>query len=86
MAEFVAHMNPLAVLRAEDVMQAGAQAITGPAVRATTPLREVMQTLQQAGDAAIAVQDEAGRPLGHITRADVLAGLLDPRGAAHRGG
>lgn len=85
-AEFVAHMNPLAVLRAEDVMQAGAQAMTGPAVRASTPLREVMQALQQAGDAAIGVQDETGRPLGHITRADVLAGLLDPRGTAHREG
>ena len=45
---------------------------------------EVMQALQQAGDTAIGVQDEAGRTLGHITRADVLAGLLDPRGAAHR--
>ncbi|MDP5348070.1 MAG: choline ABC transporter ATP-binding protein, partial [Paracoccaceae bacterium] len=79
-AEFVAHMNPLAVLRAEDVMQPGAPAGNGPVVRPSTPLREVMQALQQAGDTAIGVQDEAGRMLGHITRADVLAGLLDPRG------
>ena len=79
-AEFVAHMNPLAVLRAEDVMQPGAPAGNGPVVRPSTPLREVMQALQQAGDTAIGVQDEAGHMLGHITRADVLAGLLDPRG------
>lgn len=83
-AEFVAHMNPLAVLRAEDVMQPSAQGLAGPTLLPSTPLRDVMQALQQAGDAPLGVVDARGHPLGRITRADVLAGLLDPRATSHR--
>ncbi|MEH6749091.1 MAG: choline ABC transporter ATP-binding protein [Paracoccaceae bacterium] len=79
-AEFVAHMNPLGVLTAEDVMHPLQGTETGPAIRQKAPLRDVMLALQAAGDATLIVQDAQGRPLGRITSAAVLDGLLDPRG------
>jgi glycine betaine/proline transport system ATP-binding protein len=81
-AEFVAHMNPLGVLTAADVMQTAGAAGNGPRIAANAALREVMQGLQQATDAGLTVVDAAGQPLGRITREDVLAGLLDPRATA----
>ena len=81
-AEFVAHMNPLGVLTAEDVMHPLQGTETGPAIRQKAPLRDVMLALQAAGDATLIVQDAQGRPLGRITSAAVLDGLLDPRGTA----
>lgn len=81
-AEFVAHMNPLGVLTAEDVMHPLQGTETGPAIRQRAPLRDVMLALQAAGDATLIVQDAQGRPLGRITSAAVLDGLLDPRGTA----
>lgn len=83
-AEFVAHMNPLGVLRAEDVMQPLHAGEGGPAIAAHAPLDAVMQALQQQGNAVLIVRDGADRPLGRITSSDVLAGLLNPRGAASR--
>lgn len=83
-AEFVAHMNPLGVLRAEDVMQPLHAGEDGPAIAAHAPLHAVMQALQQQGNAVLIVRDGADRPLGRITSSDVLAGLLNPRGAASR--
>ncbi|MFV0386425.1 choline ABC transporter ATP-binding protein [Paracoccus sp. (in: a-proteobacteria)] len=70
-ADFVAHMNPLGVLRAADVAVPG-QA-PGQPVPADMPVREVMGLL--AGTEALPV---AGG--GRITRDAVLARLLDPRG------
>ena len=81
-AEFVAHMNPLGVLTAEDVMHPLQAGDTGPAIARKAPLRDVMLALRMAGDAALIVQDDQGMPLGRITSAHVLDGLLDPRGAA----
>jgi glycine betaine/proline transport system ATP-binding protein len=81
-AEFVAHMNPLGVLTAEDMMHPLQGTETGPAIRQKAPLRDVMLALQAAGDATLIVQDAQGRPLGRITSAAVLDGLLDPRGTA----
>ena len=81
-AEFVAHMNPLGVLTAEDVMHPLQGTETGPAIRQKAPLRDVMLALQAAGDATLIVQDAQGRTLGRITSAAVLDGLLDPRGTA----
>lgn len=77
-ADFVAHMNPLAVLTARDVMVAGAG--TGPAVDAGTPVRQVMAMLGE-GAADLTVTD-AGTPCGVIRGAEVMARLVDPRGRA----
>ncbi|MFU8866032.1 MAG: choline ABC transporter ATP-binding protein [Rhodobacterales bacterium] len=83
-AEFVAHMNPLGVLRAEDVMQPLHAGEGGTAIAAHAPLHAVMQALQAQGAAVLIVRDAADRPLGRITNSDVLAGLLHPRGATAR--
>jgi glycine betaine/proline transport system ATP-binding protein len=75
-ADFVAHMNPLGVLRARDVME---QASTVPDV--TVPpdmsIQKVME-LARSGSAPIGVT-ENGKLLGQITRSGILAKLLDPR-------
>jgi glycine betaine/proline transport system ATP-binding protein len=84
-AEFVAHMNPLAVLTAADIMaplQGGDS--RGPTIAATAPLRAVMLALRATG--RLIVQDAQGSPLGQLTGAEVMAGLLDPRGAARGDG
>ena len=77
-ADFVAHMNPLGVLTARDVMQPGA-GTEGASVAAETPVKEVMEALRQ-GAAALSVT-EAGRQIGTIRSADVIGKLLNPRGA-----
>lgn len=83
-AEFVAHMNPLGVLTAADVMQPVTSASHGLRIAAGAGLRAVMQGLQQADEAGLTVTDAAGQAVGRITRADVLAGLLDPRATASK--
>lgn len=77
-ADFVAHMNPLGVLTARDVMAKGATA-AGRAIDAETPVRAVMEMLRDgATDLTVT---EAGQPVGAIRAADVMARLIDPRGA-----
>ncbi|MBO6637737.1 MAG: choline ABC transporter ATP-binding protein [Roseitalea sp.] len=75
-ADFVAHMNPLGVLCARDIM-----APPGDPVRETVvaemSVRDVMEKLRAAE--AVAVTD-GGETVGRISRADVMAKLLDPRG------
>ena len=68
--EFVAHMNPMAVLTAADLAEPGDAA--GVALRPDLPAREVMAAL--VGVDALPV---AG--LGRVTRAGVLARLVEPR-------
>ena len=70
-ADFVAHMNPIPVLTAEDLAEPGEAA--GAALPRTLPAREVMAALQRAE----ALPIEGG---GRVTRAGVLARLVDPRG------
>ncbi len=75
-ADFVAHMNPLGVLCARDVMEpvAGTPRETvGP----DTDIREVMEKVGQTG-APVGVE-ENGRIVGQVTKDRVLAKLLDPR-------
>ena len=74
-ADFVAHMNPLAVLTARDAVQPGTA--PGAPVAADTPIRDVMQAL--GASAALPVTDK-GAAIGQITREGVLARLLNPRG------
>jgi glycine betaine/proline transport system ATP-binding protein len=76
-AEFVAHMNPLGVLTARDVMAAGAGA-GGGAVDAETPVKTLMEMLQ--GGASDVTVTEKGQAIGHVKATDVLAKLLNPRG------
>ncbi|MEZ5796234.1 MAG: choline ABC transporter ATP-binding protein [Paracoccaceae bacterium] len=76
-ADFVAHMNPLGVLTARDVLVAG-DAPADREIAADTPVKEVMEALRQ-GATALAVT-EAGQRLGTIRSTDVLARLLNPRG------
>jgi glycine betaine/proline transport system ATP-binding protein len=75
-ADFVAHMNPLGVLTARDVMQPGQAG--GAPLAPETPVRAVMARLLEA-EGAVPVA-EAGRMLGVVTRAGVLGKLLNPRG------
>jgi glycine betaine/proline transport system ATP-binding protein len=76
-ADFVAHMNPLGVLTARDVMAAGPSS-AGHAIDAETPVRTVMELLRD-GATELAVTDR-GQPIGTIRSADVMAKLINPRG------
>jgi glycine betaine/proline transport system ATP-binding protein len=76
-AEFVAEMNPLRVLCARDVMEAGPAPPTHP-VAPDADVRSVMDLLRRHDTAVAVVED--GRHLGRITKDAVLAKLLDPRG------
>jgi glycine betaine/proline transport system ATP-binding protein len=76
-ADFVAHMNPLGVLRAADVMAAGGAVPAGARpVPATMPLAEVIRALS-GGAEALAVTDAAGAPLGVIRSVDVVSSLAN---------
>jgi glycine betaine/proline transport system ATP-binding protein len=76
-AEFVAHMNPLSVLTARDVMVPGHQGQVS--VDAETPVRQVMEMIRD-GAADIAVTDN-GKPCGTINGPEVMAKLINPRGS-----
>jgi glycine betaine/proline transport system ATP-binding protein len=78
-ADFVAHMNPLGVLTAGDVMSRDTVS-ADRSVDTETPVKQVMQMLRDGVD-TLAVT-EAGRQIGSIRATDLLAKLLDPRGAA----
>ena len=80
-ADFVAHMNPLSVLTARDVMQKGSG--SGVAVDVETPVKAVMEMLRD-GATELSVT-EAGQPVGLIRAADVMARLIDPRGTIAQG-
>lgn len=78
-ADFVAHMNPMGVLTARDVM-AAPEAGEAPDIGPDAPVREVMERLR-SGATVLAVT-EGGNRLGMIRSQDVLVRLLDPRGLA----
>lgn len=75
-ADFVAHMNPLGVLCARDVMEA---AVETPAqtVGPDELIQAVMERVTASGNPVGVVED--GVLLGQITKDTVLAKLLDPR-------
>jgi len=76
-ADFVAHMNPLGVLCARDVMEP-AHGTPDATVPADATIQAVMEAMQ-GHDAAVGVVED-GALLGQITRNRILAKLLDPRG------
>lgn len=75
-ADFVAHMNPLGVLCARDVMGPPGEGATDM-VGADMSVRDVMEKLRAVEAVAVTDGDEV---VGRISRADVMAKLLDPRG------
>lgn len=75
-ADFVAHMNPLGVLTARDVME-DVDGMPTQTVNATDTVERVMRAITDQ-DAPFAVMDE-GQVIGQVSRASVLRGLLDPR-------
>ncbi|WP_420022891.1 choline ABC transporter ATP-binding protein [Cereibacter azotoformans] len=76
-ADFVAHMNPLGVLTARDVMEAGPSA-AGQSVGADATVRTVMEKLRDGAN-ELAVT-EGGSVIGTIRPASVMGRLIDPRG------
>ncbi|NBE06241.1 choline ABC transporter ATP-binding protein [Paragemmobacter ruber] len=75
-ADFVAHMNPMAVLTARDVMESGT--CTGPSVDCELPVKTVMTMLSE-GATELQVT-EGGHPIGMIRAPALMARLIDPRG------
>ncbi|MFK5977291.1 MAG: choline ABC transporter ATP-binding protein [Rhizobiaceae bacterium] len=80
-ADFVAHMNPLAVLRAEDAMHSISKRRKGDkyalTTGRTTSLRDVM-AMQLESDMSVYVEDQAGI-CGVIEAADIHRALLRNR-------
>jgi glycine betaine/proline transport system ATP-binding protein len=77
-ADFVAHMNPLGVLTARDVMEAGEASANARALDAETPVKHIMDLMAQG--VAELVVTENGRNLGMIRTAGLMAKLINPRG------
>ncbi|MFC3088242.1 choline ABC transporter ATP-binding protein [Tabrizicola soli] len=77
-ADFVAHMNPLGVLTARDVMEPGAPGATAPELPAETPVKDIME-LMSKGVGELVVT-EHGRNLGLVRTASLMAKLINPRG------
>jgi glycine betaine/proline transport system ATP-binding protein len=76
-ADFVAHMNPLSVLKAADIMAPFTGEDGAPEVTADTPVKAVMERLTSA---KVVTVTDAGRPVGRITQDGVLHRLLNPKG------
>jgi glycine betaine/proline transport system ATP-binding protein len=76
-ADFVAHMNPLAVLTAGDVMRPGKPASSGkPAAAAAKPdtrLSEIIQAIARNSGSVGVVEN--GAVIGEITSDDVIAAI-----------
>lgn len=68
-AEFVAHMNPLGVLTARDVMTGGTA--EGPAIDVETPVQAIIDRIDGTGLQVT----ENGKPVGVVTQASLLARL-----------
>jgi glycine betaine/proline transport system ATP-binding protein len=75
-AEFVAHMNPLAVLTALDVMEQG-ETTAAAAVDAELPVKQVMALLAKGVDQLAVTHD--GQRIGLIRPSSLMARLINPR-------
>jgi glycine betaine/proline transport system ATP-binding protein len=76
-ADFVAHMNPLGVLRASDVMTPGSVE-HGITVTPDTPIKEIMTTLQDSGHPVSVLEN--GAVIGEVTAQSVVNRLAAPNG------
>lgn len=77
-AEFVAHMNPLGVLCARDVVGDGAVKEQDYQVKSDATIQEVMQHIETGKETLNVVH--GGEIIGQVTSASVMKKLLDPRG------
>lgn len=77
-ADFVAHMNPLGVLRARDVMEPTAGQ-PDRSIDADTDIREVIEGFGDS-NTPVGVTDN-GALIGQVTKDRVLLKLVDPMGA-----
>ncbi len=77
-ADFVAHMNPLGVLCARDVMIPPSGAAAGDPVGPDTLIRDVIDRVRTTGRPVAVAED--GQLLGEVTKDSVLDKLIDPRG------
>ncbi|WP_375255342.1 choline ABC transporter ATP-binding protein [Yoonia sp.] len=68
-ADFVAHMNPLGVLTARDVMTQGTT--DGPAIDVETPVQDIMHDI----DSTSLQVTENGKPVGIVTQSSLIARL-----------
>jgi glycine betaine/proline transport system ATP-binding protein len=79
-ADFVAHMNPLGVLRAADAaVPPPRPAPAGLTLPADTPLRLAMETLVKAKGPVLLT--EGGRVTGMLTESSAIRALVAPRGS-----
>ncbi len=76
-ADFVAHMNPLSVLTARDVMEPG-ETGASLSVDCETPVKAVMEAMRD-GAAEIAVTENGAR-IGVLRAGYVMGRLINPRG------
>lgn len=75
-SDFVAHMNPLGVLCARDVVEP----VNGTPDITVSPDTDIREVMNQIGDTTKAVGVEVdGKLVGQITKDRILAKLLDPR-------
>ncbi|HBD91478.1 MAG TPA: choline ABC transporter ATP-binding protein [Gemmobacter sp.] len=77
-ADFVAHMNPLSVLTARDVMRPGPSSASAQVIAAEVPVKTVMEMMRDGVEELAVI--EAGAAIGTIRAADVMARLINPRG------
>ena len=76
-ADFVAHMNPLGVLTARDVMQHTAGTMPEHSMQPDASVRAVMARIRDTGWPVSIV--DGGKMVGEVTSDMVLRKLLDPR-------
>ncbi len=76
-AEFVAHMNPLGVLCARDVMTGDPVDNSAKSVESEAYIQEVMQHIENGAESVNVTHE--GEIIGQITSASVMKKLLDPR-------
>lgn len=77
-ADFVAHMNPLGVLTARDVMAPGEAGAEARAAAPQTAVKDIMQMMAEGVDEIAVI--EGGKAVGVIRSAGLMAKLIDPRG------
>ncbi|MBL9050455.1 MAG: choline ABC transporter ATP-binding protein [Tabrizicola sp.] len=77
-ADFVAHMNPLGVLTARDVMEKGEAGPTARELPAETPVKDIMDMMSKGVSEMVVTEN--GRNLGLVRTASLMAKLINPRG------
>ncbi|CAN1513924.1 ProV ABC-type proline/glycine betaine transport system, ATPase component [Paracoccaceae bacterium] len=77
-ADFVAHMNPLGVLTARDVMEPGEIGPSARELSAETPVKDIMGLMSQGVTEMVVMEND--RKLGVIRTAGLMAKLINPRG------